>query len=271
MLGKLLKYELKASARTLLPLYAGILILSVVCSIFLTVQMEDFSMNNKLDLFFGIMYMLLFALCVAMGVLTVVSIVQRFYKNLLGDEGFLMLTLPVSSVMLLSSKLLAAIIWSLASTLTGIVAFCITTGVPLMVGDGLTIMDIFRIINLVWQEIITTPSMPTMILQMFLLGFLSIIITILTAYLAMMVGQLQTFSKHQIIVSFIAFFLIGWAFSTVFALLPMGDNDIYHHFFFASGWSAISHAMWIPIVEFIIQSVLLFIGTNWMLKNKLNL
>lgn len=33
MLGKLLKYEMKASARTLLPLYLGTLIVAVICAV----------------------------------------------------------------------------------------------------------------------------------------------------------------------------------------------------------------------------------------------
>lgn len=33
MLGKLLKYEMKASARTLLPLYIGTLAVALICGI----------------------------------------------------------------------------------------------------------------------------------------------------------------------------------------------------------------------------------------------
>lgn len=62
MLGKLLKYELKASARTLLPLYAGILILSLVCGLFLATQADAFMNSDRMNLFFGILYLLLFAL-----------------------------------------------------------------------------------------------------------------------------------------------------------------------------------------------------------------
>ena len=41
MLGKLLKYELKASARTLLPLYAGTLLIALVCGISMAVQTSN--------------------------------------------------------------------------------------------------------------------------------------------------------------------------------------------------------------------------------------
>ena len=52
-------------------------------------------------LFFGIM------------VVSLVVVIQRFYKSLLGDEGYLMFTLPVETWKLVMSKLLVAIFWIL--------------------------------------------------------------------------------------------------------------------------------------------------------------
>ena len=63
----------------------------------------------------------------AIAVLCFVSTVQRFYKNLLGREGYLMHTLPVTETQLILSKLLTSMVWVLCSGLVGIV--CIT-------GDG---------------------------------------------------------------------------------------------------------------------------------------
>ena len=90
MLGKLLKYELKATARTFLPLYGAILVVSVVVRL-------AFSKFEHADLFMGISALTLFGLFVALAVLTLLVIVQRFNNNLLSDEGYLMFTLPVST------------------------------------------------------------------------------------------------------------------------------------------------------------------------------
>lgn len=43
---------------------------------------------------------------------TFVIIIRRFYKNVFGREGYLTLTLPVSSHQLILSKLLASLIWT---------------------------------------------------------------------------------------------------------------------------------------------------------------
>lgn len=276
MLGKLLKYELKSSARTLIPLYIGILILSIVCGIFFATQIQDFMYSDNMSLFFGILYMLLFALLVAMGVLTVVSIIQRFYKNLLGDEGFLMFTLPVSSTTLLLSKMLAAMLWIIASSVVGVLSIMITMFIPLFFSGELNITwsDFVYFMQIAWESLFNTPALPTFMFQLLLGGFISIIVTILMAYVSMMIGQLQPFSRHQIIVSFIAFFLIGWAFSTLYALLPF--NDISYNFISVTGTSVsglegLTRAFWIPLIESIVQAVILFVGTDWLMKHKLNL
>ena len=47
MLGKLLKYELKASARTLLPLYAGTLLIALVCGVSMAIRVDN--MNELVD------------------------------------------------------------------------------------------------------------------------------------------------------------------------------------------------------------------------------
>ena len=162
MLGKLLKYELKASSRTLVPLYAGILILSIVCGSFFAAQANSFINAGKMNIFFGILYLLLFALLVAMSVLTVVSIVQRFYKNLLGDEGFLMFTLPVSSTMLLASKTLAAVFWTLASSIVGMLSLFLTMFIPILfIGElNWNWNDFFYAMNEAWNMLFERRSLP---------------------------------------------------------------------------------------------------------------
>ena len=93
MLGKLLKYEMKASARTLLPLYIGTLAVALICGIQIVMLIssevgtvvDSLFAGNSIILAFT--FLLFFALCVAIVVLTAMIIIQRFNKNLIGDEG----------------------------------------------------------------------------------------------------------------------------------------------------------------------------------------
>lgn len=86
MLGKLLKYELKATSRTFLPIYGALILVALGNRLF--------RMGN-INLGFGLTTAILVGLFVALGVLTLMVTIQRFNRNLLGDEGYLMFTLPV--------------------------------------------------------------------------------------------------------------------------------------------------------------------------------
>lgn len=62
-------------------------------------------------MFAAIFVVLFFLSVMALAAVTVVVIVYRFYKNLLGSEGYLMHTLPVTVHQLIWSKLIAAVVW----------------------------------------------------------------------------------------------------------------------------------------------------------------
>ena len=125
MLGKLLKYEMKASARTLVPLYIGTLVVAAICSIQVALT---FGQPNNADVWMsvgtfrtssnvaGFLFLLFFGLCVAITVLTIMTVIQRFNTSLIGNEGYLMFTLPVTHAQLLSSKLIGAMLWSVIGT-----------------------------------------------------------------------------------------------------------------------------------------------------------
>ena len=97
MLGKLLKYELKATSRVFIPLYIAILVVSIV---------NGLSLNLEILNIQGLATIVLMCLFISLFVITIVVTIQRFNKNLLKDEGYLMFTLPVSSKHLVLSKYL---------------------------------------------------------------------------------------------------------------------------------------------------------------------
>jgi len=110
MLGKLLKYEFKATARTLLPLYAALLIISVISNLLLH---SDFQIASVISItVFG-------ALLMAVFIVTLILMIQRFYRNLLSDEGYLMFTLPVKTNRLIFSKMIVTFVWFLIAGIVG--------------------------------------------------------------------------------------------------------------------------------------------------------
>lgn len=110
MLKKLLKYEFYATGRYLLPLLAVLIAASAAAGLSIRVLGTP-DAGRAASVFAAIFVVLFFLSVMALAAVTVVVIVYRFYKNLLGSEGYLMHTLPVTVHQLIWSKLIAAVVW----------------------------------------------------------------------------------------------------------------------------------------------------------------
>lgn len=133
MLKQLLKYEFKATKRLYFGLYLALALLSVVLGV--TFRQEHALAHStsfqNLEVILMIVYV---SVILAIAVLCFVNTVQRFCRNLLGREGYLMHTLPVTETQLILSKLLTSMVWVLCSGLVGVV--CITVMVSIGVLDA---------------------------------------------------------------------------------------------------------------------------------------
>ena len=94
MLRKLMKHEFRATLRVMLPLY----LLLVVTALGARVSISGL-LGTESALVDILASLLVVAFAIAMAAVCLVSVflmVQRFYQNLLRDEGYVMMTLPVS-------------------------------------------------------------------------------------------------------------------------------------------------------------------------------
>lgn len=129
MLTKLLKYEFKATARTMGSMYLAMVAAAALLgfTMRMTIQHETEGFGSQgMENFFTsatlILMLVYVALVIATVVLTIMQVVQRFYKNLLGGEGYLMNTLPVSTRQLLASKTIAGVVWMAASAVVSVLS-----------------------------------------------------------------------------------------------------------------------------------------------------
>lgn len=119
MLGKLLKYEIPALGRKLAPLYIG----WAVTAAFLGIMIGP--ADSKTEFGVVISGLLYSAASTAVVVMAVITIVQRYSRSLLGDEGYFNHALPVTASEHIASKTISALVWVLLSgvalILTGII------------------------------------------------------------------------------------------------------------------------------------------------------
>ena len=113
MLGKLLKYELKRSARKFFPLVVGYMIVALIFSLMLR-----YGESVKSPNFLMIFIVVCIAYGIAVGALFTVGFtisLTNFHKTLFTDEGYLMLTIPVKPYYHIFTKFISSVIWSAAS------------------------------------------------------------------------------------------------------------------------------------------------------------
>ena len=115
MLTKLLKHEFRATARIMGPLY--LVLLAVALGFNFSARLMD-SGNFVLNMLAALVVMAYVVAITAVFIVAFILMLQRFYKNLLGDEGYIMFTLPASVHQHVWSKLIVSAVWFIA---TGVV------------------------------------------------------------------------------------------------------------------------------------------------------
>ena len=136
-----------------------------------------------------------FAIGVAIGVVCIVTIIQRFTKNLLGREGYLMHTLPVHPEQLVASKLISSMVWVICSGVVGILSVLLMlVGLgafedPKTVINGETITTGWGdVLKFSWKAIQSIGGEE--LAWIIVLGLAGVAVLILCIYAACMIGQI---------------------------------------------------------------------------------
>lgn len=123
MLRKLMKHELRATGRVMGPML-GLTLASAVGGNIAVYTLVDGG-NGVLSMIGVFLLMVFFAALAGAFILSFALMIWRFYQNLLRDEGYLMMTLPVSVHAHVLSKLFVSLIWAAATAVTAGAAMCI--------------------------------------------------------------------------------------------------------------------------------------------------
>lgn len=265
MLKNLLKYEFRATART----YGGIYLALLAAAGLIGFSFRGDRAAAQSHVFeIGVtIYSLL---VMALVIVTIVTVIQRFTKNLLGREGYLMHTLPVTEAQLVGSKLISSAVWLLASAVVGVVSLV----VMFCVGADFTQLDLSNLLD-DWAALRTSfeGDLLAILLWTALLCYARMLCTMLCIYAACMVGHL--FRAHNSIASVAAFFLMSWAQSWIL----LNSGSVMRIFMGPDGSTIVSEAANESMAvlfgsAFAITAVfgaVYFVLTCWLMKNKLNL
>lgn len=276
MLKKLLKYEFRATARTYGGLYLALLAVSVLFGA--SIRGWNHTNSDAYSTLVGLLSIIYTAVIIGTVVVTIMTIVQRFYRNLLGREGYLMHTLPVTETQLVTSKLISSTVWSLCSILAAGVSFGVLA--VLMMAD----MDLLEQLPLMWssiQEVFARCDMAFWGAMLFsgLVCFVRMVSAIACIYAACMVGH--QFKKHPALAGILSFFgmqyiqgrleqwlNVGTGVYEAAIYTVVGDAGSIKNALSALGYMG-SAALTLGIA--VAFGVFWFGLTVWLMRNKLNL
>ena len=288
MIKKLCKYEFRSIGRTLIPIYIAVIAVSIITAISIAMNVNyaniNYSSNSvqwaiemnvpyKLQqVFTFVMSLTYFAVMVALFVLTFVIILQRFYKGLLCDEGYLMFTLPVKPWQLITSKGITAFVISI---LSGIVS-CISIFI-MMIGvaeDRWTLLaQMFSFKN--WSmffirlnEVI--PLWGLYALEIIVYIIVGSLASLYQVYASMAIGHLA--KKNRILMSVVAYIVISMILSFIGGIFGVFSAFTMQNLIYINAGEVFLHALLIfSIIISIIEFVVFFVITERILSKKLNL
>ena len=242
MFWNLVRYEFKNVNKWFLALYAAVLSLSVIIGIQGSTLTSTYYQDKGvvmlvfLSLVFG-------GLVITLGISTLILIIQRFKGSVYDRRGYLTLTLPVSEHQILSSKLLGAFVWSLSST----VVF---------------LLSLYIIIAMIQPDAFISNFAEYMLKNYtddFWLALISYVFNtlagILCIYLSISIGQL--FNEYRTALAVVAYIAIQ---------IVLGFITLNLRIDFDYNW-----VLSFEIFKDLILSVGFYLGTYYILKNKVNL
>lgn len=278
MLGKLIKQEFRATRRVMLPLVAAVLLLAGLAgysAIMLNGEV-DYKILDVLFLIIELGFVFsVFGICAV----CFVMMIQRFYKNLLGQEGYLMFTLPVSVDALVWAKLIVSCVWFVVTGFAVVLAIILLGVVSAAFAfDVETISRLWGgIVDLV--KLIGGGHIAGYVVELVVMFFVASCTTCLQFYLAMAIGQ--CFANRKVFRSIVAFFAVSIVMSMLTTLggsfiISFNPSTLLDPFL--SGMPNVAAAKTSVHLVFVgmaalcaVQGAIYYIPTTLLLKKKLNL
>ena len=259
MLRKLMKYEFMATGRIVLPFFAALVVISIVNRLLAALPVSTPAIIGTI---------VSVILIVGIAVLTLILTLQRFRNNLLSNEGYLMMTLPVCTDRIILSKLFVASIWSAASFIV------VMLSILIMALTDFDFSELITFIRGIYELFASNPLHSVIyVIEFTVIAALTLFAGILMLYACMSLSMLV--NKRRGLFTFGAFVVISTSLQILFAIVGsiavfLDINVWFNNLDLAQ--FGLSQVVIINVL--VIEAVLcalFYLITRYMLKNRLNL
>ena len=271
MLRKLMKHEFRATGRIMLPLFLILLVTSVGANLSIRGMLD--TDNRFLNILGSLLIVAFVVAVIGVCVMSMVVMVQRFYKNLLQDEGYVMMTLPVSTHQHIWSKLIVSAVWFALTILIVCLACLIMAADVTVIGEIVSgCQDLFRHVTAYYAI-----NGTAIVAEFLVMCFVGCCAMCLQFYASLAIGH--SFPNHKMAWS------VGWFFIIQFAVQFLGglliallDESWLHHLLLGwtvgwniSGMAAMHLSMILMILGELFYGAVFYFLTTYFLKRRLNL
>ena len=242
MFWNLVRYEFKNVNKWYLALYGAVLALSVIIGLQAN-AIKMLSSQDQESIMLVFQAFIFGGLIITMSISTLILIIRRFKGSVYERQGYLTLTLPVSEHQIILAKLLGAFLWSLLSA----VVFILSIYIFLVTVDP-QIIDAYMIRYFFGHYLDS--------IGLSLISYIfSTVAGILCIYLSISIGQL--FNEYRTALAVVAYIAIQ---------VVLGFITLNLRIDFDYNW-----VLSFEIFKDLILSVGFYLGTYYILKNKVNL
>lgn len=269
MLSKLLKHEFRATARIMGPLYLILLVTAIGANF--SARVMDRADSRLVNTLGALVVMAFVIAIIGVCFMSFFLMLQRFYRNLLRDEGYIMFTLPASVHQQVWSKLIVSTVWFVATAVAVILAFLVA------VYEVGFVSAFFRGLRQILEAMTAYYALngTAFFLELAALCFVGCVSFALQFYAAMAVGH--SFSNHKLLLSVAFYFAFQFASQIIGTVLLVGLADsplveflstLNIHF---TAMSAVHITMCLLLAGTALYGAIFYFLTTYFLKRRLNL
>ena len=243
MFWNLVRYEFKNVNKWYLALYGAVLAISVLIGASISGISQTYtSYGNDPYYLLGFLILVFGGLSVTLWIATIFLIIRRFKGSVYDRQGYLTLTLPVSEHQIIIAKLLGGLVWSILSYIVFILSILIIIFLTPIEKDFTALYNfISPYLSYGWLYALSL-----------LVGSITWILSI---YLCISIGQL--FNEYRTAMGILAYIVLNIVIGYISIFFRM-DYDF-------------NLLISVDILKDFILAIIYYLGTYYILKNKVNL
>lgn len=272
MLGKLLKHELFATGKILLPLN----ILLILATLFgkVLISLSVFPKGELSPISSVILVLLLtvyILILIALSVITTIYIVVRYYKTMFSREGYLTFTLPVSTNSILNAKTIVSSFWYFITTCNTVISVLLLLSGVIKKADQANTLNYDVLEEKFFHTFGLHPS--TIWIMLLILAIISSIYAVLYIFMCINIGQL--FTKHRIIAAVLTYVVINVILQIISFVITFSGQMTLLNSSSAESPKAIFHYLETLVVSmgimYVVLCIIFYVVSSYILSKKVNI